>query len=343
MLDRCVRFSLSTGTDSRPHEEVRMTRVIHTPKGHLARIFFLALPVAVMACGGAETDAIREAEAAGVTPVTVSPVTSNTPSTPVEVRTLGGDMPRPTSFETAEKAYESGEYRVAKEMYEAKVGTTPTDAHGHYMLGLSSWKSGDFAGAKAAFDKSIELNPQFSKAYFNQGRVLLDLGRVPEALEAIGKGRAIDSTSPEGLRLVARAQAEGGDVDGALATYRELLQRDEADAWGLNNLGMLLLGRGDVSGALGPLARAVQVKPTAPLFLNNLGMALERSGHTLAALRRYELAVQHDSSFTKAVRNVERVKVLVTDTTVGDEVDVARLAEEYRQVVKSWKVEVPTP
>jgi tetratricopeptide (TPR) repeat protein len=83
-------------------------------------------------------------------------------------------------------------------------------------------------------------------------------------------------------------------------TYRELLKQNDADAWGLNNLGVLMFNRGEVQEALGPLARAVQAKPTAPLFLNNPGMALEQSGHLAAALNHYELAVKHDPSYAEA-------------------------------------------
>lgn len=322
-----------------------MTRSKHVSQGHLALIPFLALTVALAACGGEDAPSrIAEAEAA----VTVAPVTAPK----VERTTPATDLPREdrgVTFGTPEEAFKAGEYREATRLYRTRLESATDDGHGHYMLGLSSWKAGDFDGARKAFDRAIELNPQFAKAYFNQGRVLLDLGRAPEALEVIEKGRAIDSTSGEGLRLVARAKAEGGDIDGAIATYRELLVRDEDDAWGLNNLGMLYLERGDVDGALGPLARAVQVRPTAPLFLNNLGMALERKGYPVAALRRYELAVQHDSTNKKAVRNVDRMKGLVaSDSTQGalvDEVNVHDLAEEFRQVIRAWKAEsavVPT-
>lgn len=321
-----------------------MTRSKHVSMSHLAHLGFIGLALAAMACGGEESG-LAEAEAAitAGTPVKVAPV-STTP-TKAELTTPAADLPGPDTFGTAEVAYKAGEYRVATRMYQAQLEGTPNDAHGQYMLGLSSWKAGDFEGAKKAFDKSIELNPNVAKSYFNQGRVLLDLDRVSEAVEVIEKGRAIDSTSGEGLRLVARAKAESGDVDGAMQMYRELLLRDETDAWGLNNLGMLMFGRGDIEGALGPLARAVQVKPTAPLFLNNLGMALERQGHQVAALRRYELAVQHDSSYVKAVRNAERLKGVVTDTTLVDEVGVHQIAEQFRETVKSWRVAVapPTP
>lgn len=288
-----------------------MTRATRSPMGPVARTLYLALPFAAMACGGGETQSVETAEARSLTPVTT--VSRVAPPTAMETRTLGGERPTPV----------------------------PTDAAGFYTLGITQWKAGDFVRAKESFDRSIELDGKFAKAYFNQGRVLLDLKRAPEALEVITKGREIDSTSSDGWRLVARAQYESGDVEGSLQTYRDLLVRDEKDAWGLNNLGMLMLNRGDVQGSLGPLARAVQVRGTAPIFLNNLGMALEKSGYTVAALHRYELAVKHDSTYAKAANNIERMKALGVDGTLEDEVDVKDLAEQFRLTIKSWKVEVP--
>jgi hypothetical protein len=81
----------------------------------------------------------------------------------------------------------------------------------------------------------------------------------------------------------------------------------------------------------------VQVKPTAPVFQNNYGMALERSGYRVAALRHYEEAVRNDSTFTKAVKNAERLRGTVADTAVVDEVTVNEQAQAFRQKVKAWK------
>jgi tetratricopeptide (TPR) repeat protein len=303
-----------------------------------ARIALIALPFAVVACGGDRDTATRSvAQTKPVTPaVPVSRLTAG--ETRGTVR--GTTLPKAETYETGDAAYKAGNYRDAVAMYKVNAGAKPDDANAFYMLGLSSWKAGDFAGAKEAFDKSIVLNPGFAKSYFNEARLLLDTKRAPEALELIQKGRAIDSTSPDGVRLKARAQSESGDIDGALTTYRELLVRDDADTWGLNNLGVLMLNRGQSEDALGPLARVVQVKPTAPVFQNNYGMALERSGHKVAALRHYEEAMRNDSNFTKAVKNAERLRSIVTDTTGTDDVTVNDLAEAFRQKVKGWKAGV---
>jgi tetratricopeptide (TPR) repeat protein len=296
----------------------------------VSRTAIVALPFALVACGGDKSTAVSTAEAKSAVPVT--------PAARLTTVTNGGTSVAPAgTYENGDAAFKAGKYHDAAEMYKVRVGTKPTDANGFYMLGLSSWKAGDFGGAKDAFDKSIELNPAFAKSYFNEARLLLDMKRAPEALELIEKGRAIDSTSPDGVRLKARAESEGGNIEGAMQTYRDLLVRDDADTWGLNNLGVLLLDRGEFTDALGPLARVVQVKPTAPLFQNNYGMALERSGYKVAALRHYEEAVRNDSTFTKAVKNVERLRAVVTDTTAKEEVNVNDLAEAFRQRVKSWK------
>jgi tetratricopeptide (TPR) repeat protein len=287
----------------------------------------VALPFALACSGDAKESTVAVADAHPVESTSTVPVV-NTDSNMVVTNT--------PKFTSGIDAYNAGKYRDAVDMYTVHVGAKPDDAHGWYMLGLSSWKAGDFTGAKDAFDRSITLDPSVAKSWFNLARVLLDLKRSPEALEMVEKGRTIDSTSSDGLRLKARAQSESGDIDGAMVTYRELLVRDDADVWGLNNLGVLLLDRGAFEEALGPLARVVQVRPTSPVFQNNLGMALERSGHKVAALRHYEAGVRHDSTFVKAVKNAERLRAVV-DSTAVVEVDVMDLAEQFRQKVKTWK------
>lgn len=324
---------------------IRSTRV-----ARLSWTALVVVPFALAACGGDKAQARPVASFKVTSPTTVRPSGppkgTVIPASNVEggVRSEGAkvDASMPATYENADAVFKAGHYPEAAKMFERYVETKPNNAFGFYMLGLSSWKAGDFDGAKAAFDKAIDIDPTFAKSYFNEARVLLDLKRAPEALEMVEKGLGVDSTSADGWRLKARAQAASNDFDGAMQTYRELLVRNDEDLWGLNNLGVLLLDSGDYEGALGPLARVVQIRPTAPLFQNNLGMALERSGYMVAALHHYEAAVQDDSGYTKAVKNADRLRGIVTDTTLKDEVSVDDLAEAFRLKVKMWK-ETVTP
>jgi tetratricopeptide (TPR) repeat protein len=304
----------------------------------------VVMPFTIGACSGGDADA-RPVETVKTvrSPAPAPTITTPPRVVPASITTTESPSPQPpavtavVTYQDANDVFKAGHYPEAAEMFERYVAAKPDDAFGLYMLGLSSWKAGDFSRAEQAFDKAIDIDPTFAKSYFNSARVLLDLKRAPEALERVEKGLAIDSTSGDGWRLEARAQAASGDMNGAMVTYRRLLVRDGEDLWGLNNLGVLMLDSGDYEGALGPLARVVQLRPTAPLFQNNFGMALERSGYPVAALHAYEAAVQDDSTFTKAAKNLERIRGLVTDTTAKEGVNPEDLAEQFRQKVKAWK------
>jgi tetratricopeptide (TPR) repeat protein len=205
------------------------------------------------------------------------------------------------------------------------------------MLGLSAWKSGDLERAASAFNRAIGLDSTHVKSYLNLGRVLLALDRDQEALELAVTVLDIDSTSAEGLRLLARAQHGLGEVDAAIDTYRHALVANDQEVWTMNNLGVLYLEEGDPEAALAPLARAVQLRGTAPVFQNNLGMALERAGFPVAAKRAYEAAVRADSTYIKAVKNRERLSAVAVDSTTVEKVDLNELAELFRQQVKMWR------
>lgn len=327
------------------------TAIRHTNIHRLTWAAPMALAALAAACGD---DKAPERPAATVSVATTHPVQPpappTTPATFAANRTaaegagaMGTDVATmPATYENADDLYKAGRFSDAAGVFGRYVEANPNKAMGFYMLGLSRWKAGDFDGAKQALDRSIDLNPAFARSYFNEARVLLSMQRGPEALEQVQEGLSIDSASAEGWLLKARAQAVSGDIDSATRTYHELLARNDADPWALNNLGVLLLDTGDFQGALGPLARLVLVQPTSPIFQNNFGMALERSGYPVAALHHYEQAVRNDSTYTKAMKNADRLRAGITDTTTQDEVSVDSLAEAFRQKVKTWK-EVAVP
>lgn len=250
---------------------------------------------------------------------------------------------RVVTYESAEAGYRAGRYREARDEFEEYVTIKPDNPFGHYMLGLSAWKHGDLTRAERALDRALELDAGQVKFWINAGRVLLDLDRAGEALERAEQALLLDQHSADALRVKARAEAKLGDREAARATYRRALVADERDVWAMNNLGVLEIEVGNAEAALGPLARAVQLRSTAPVFQNNFGMALERSGHFGAAVRAYAAAVAADSGYVKAVRNLERLRPVVGDLALDEDLSIAELAEDFRLRVRMWQDSVPRP
>ena len=306
----------------------------------LAGLVLILLMLA--ACGDGAPKSHGASSGGAGTPAIIPVSTGGTSNVPI-TSTMGEPVNAPVRYEDAEAAFRAGDYQQAKTMFEGYVTSKPENPFGYYMLGLAAWRSGDFAGAETAFDRSLALDSTSVKSWLNSARVLLDVDRDHEARERVRKALSLDSTSPDGLRLLARVQSRMGETDSAIATYRGVLVRDDHDVWAMNNLGVLYLDQGQSEAALPPLARAVQLKGTSPVFQNNLGIALERTGHIGAAKAAFEAALRADSTYAKASVSLERVSGLIVDST--DVVNLDDLAQEFRLQVGVWRdnARVPEP
>ena len=173
-------------------------------------------------------------------------------------------------------------------MFEAYSESEPDNAWGHYMLGLSAWKTGDHTRALEAFDAALRLDPTHRKSLLNSARVLLETSRPKDALNRVEQALAIEPLSGEGLRLLGRAHYELGEVDEAIDAYQRALALDDKDVWAMNNLGYLYIQQGRSDAALPPLARAVEIRGNVPVFQNNFA----HRARAVGALRRGEGGVR---------------------------------------------------
>ena len=307
---------------------------IHVPLPFLAAV--LAAPFA-LACGGGDrpSETASTSSTARTTPVAV---TTSSPAVPAEVtRETIAATPANVSYVDAETAFRSGRYDEATTLFAGYVAGRPENPWGHYMYGLSAWKSGQHERAMEGFDQALALDPQHRKSLLNSARVLLETSRPREALERIERALTIEPRSSDGLRLLGRARSELGEVSDAIDAYQRALAIDEQDTWSMNNLGLIYIQQERFDDALRPLARAVEIRPTAPVFQNNLGMALERAGHREAARGAYAAALEADSTYAKASASLTRLGGPVDPADSVATVDLAALAREFEGEVETWK------
>jgi tetratricopeptide (TPR) repeat protein len=303
---------------------------------HVARIASVVSAVSVFsalaACSGSKPAADTTTVSTGAeTPSTasVSPTTTGAVHS-VAVPTI---IP---NYADAERAFHRGRYEEAASMFEAYSESNPDNAWGHYMLGLSAWKTGDHTRALEAFDAALRLEPTHRKSLLNSARVLLETSRPQDALERVEQALAIEPLSSEALRLEGRAHSALGQITQAIDAYQRAIAIDDRDVWAMNNLGYLYIQQGKSDSALPPLARAVEIRSNVPVFQNNLGTALERSGYFVAASEAYQAALDADSTYGKAAVGLERVKAHGTESD-SSTVDTAALSKQFQDEVEQWR------
>ncbi|MBI4500361.1 MAG: tetratricopeptide repeat protein [Gemmatimonadetes bacterium] len=252
-------------------------------------------------------------------------------------RKPAGEVTGPVSFNDAEAAYEQKQFDDAVKLFKGYTTQKPENAWGHYMLGLSAWKTRDFGQAESEFLRALELDPTHVRSRYNLARVYLDQEEPAKAAEQIESALKIDSTSAEGFRLLGRARDELGLLKEAEQAYREALKRDNRDFWSMNNLGLNFISQDRAGEAVGVLSRAVQLQPEKALFRNNLGMALELNGYFVDAGKAYQAAVEKDSSYQKAIDNLARVSGH-EDKPGLPPLDLDVLAQNFVGEIYGWRV-----
>lgn len=216
----------------------------------------------------------------------------------------------PLSFADGQAAYQARKYGEAAAIFEAYTERRPGNAWGHYMLGLSAWKHGDFPKSEKAFEKALSIDPKHVKSLVNQSRLFIDLKRHDDAIDRLSRAVDLDPENREVNRLLAHTYHLQGKTDEAVAVYRQVLEADEYDAWSMNNLGLLLLETDHADEAVPLLTKAVALRKEVAEFHNSLGLALEHTGHFRAAADAFSGALLADPGFEKAKHNLQRVEAV---------------------------------
>lgn len=275
-------------------------------------------------------------------PVVVQPVTE------VAQPEAGSVIPTNVSYADAESTFRAKDYAQATEMFDVYTKGHDKNAWGHYMLGLSAWRSGQLERARAAFDDALTLDPRHVKSLVNLSRVLLESDKPAEAKPYLATAIEVDPGSSDAYRVLGRTEMLLGNADAALESYRSALAIDPDDVWSMNNMGLALIQQGRFDDALAPLARATQLTEGVAVFQNNLGIALERTGHYGAAAAAYKATLAADSGYSKAEASLARVEGREDEPGV-EPVTVSELGDSFANTVSDWhwqrvsEVETPLP
>ncbi|HVT87539.1 MAG TPA: tetratricopeptide repeat protein [Tepidisphaeraceae bacterium] len=166
----------------------------------------------------------------------------------------------------------------ARELVEAAVSKVGNIADYHRTLGDIYGALRRPADAAKAYQRAVELNPEFVEAWNNMGVAFADLGRTEEAITAYRRTIELRPDSPNPYTNLSHALREQGLLDEAIAAARQALACDPNFPDAFNNLGVALFRQGKTQEAIDAFRKAISLRSDYPLAHANLGMALLRRG-----------------------------------------------------------------
>jgi len=132
---------------------------------------------------------------------------------------------------------------------------------------------GNYAEAEANFKMSLELSPNYSRAYLWYGLFLVDMGRISEAATMYRKGIERDPLSPQLTENFGTVLVYQGEFDEALKYYRKSTEINTTFATSYTYIGNLYwTAKGSISQAISCQRKSADLDPGDRLAQTFLGL-----------------------------------------------------------------------
>jgi len=214
-------------------------------------------------------------------------------------------LPVNVALQQAIADHQAGRLEAAEQVYHAILHRQPGQSDANHNLGVLKVQIGRPEEGLPYFKAALEIDSsreQYSLSYAN---ALLAVGQADEAIDVLHAAMqlGIKSEAMRSMReraeaaLMAKSNADSchahfhrgnslrdlGQLDGAIASFKQAiaLKPDYADAY--NNLGNVLRDRGQIGDAVASFHKALEINPEYAAAHYNLGNALR-------VLRRFEEA-----------------------------------------------------
>jgi tetratricopeptide (TPR) repeat protein len=170
---------------------------------------------------------------------------------------------------------------------------------------------------KLPFEMTAEEKEQFKKeneqrekrkaasaevqAHFDQGKILTNQEKYPEAVDEFNKALEKDAKQPGILEALAFAYSKMGKNDEALAAFDKAIALDPNNADLLTNMGVALNKAGKVPESQEAFKKAAALNPgSAAQSFYNLGVTMFNGNHADDAADAFKKAIAADPNFAEA-------------------------------------------
>jgi len=245
-------------------------------------------------------------------------------------------------LQLALKHHQRGQWQQAQALYEQILSRTPDQPDALHLLGLVAFQTnhhqraaelirratavrpaatyynslgavlielGQADEALTAFDKAIELQPDYAEAHNNRGNALLKQRRGERAIAAYQAAIRIKPDYAQAYSNLAHSLHLQGAWTAAAEACRKAISLAPQSAEAHHNLGMILAVQGQYAQAVAELQRAIELRPQFPAACNSLGNAYKGLGDLTAAEEAYRNAIALNATDAMVYHNLGELLV----------------------------------
>jgi len=184
---------------------------------------------------------------------------------------------------------------ASAEMSIADVTTSSMEAYKYYMEGRENYLKFYFDEARIAFEKAVELDPDFAMAYYYLGATNNFLQNIEARAAAFKRAKALSLKTTEKERLFIEAWYANfieRDREKFGRILQQLVDKFPKEKIAFHDLGVYYYGRGDLDKALKEFNKALELDPNYGEAHNYLEGIYDRLGDFTKAIEHAKKYVE---------------------------------------------------
>ncbi len=229
---------------------------------------------------------------------------------PVSPEALAAGLPDPknklwefNAILEAGDAFHSGEFKAGETLLASVQEKDPQMYIVPFMLGEAATRQQKWEEASAAFQKCLQLNPNFDQAMTGLSRVLMYLGKPDEAAQWSRNALKQNPANYRAWYQLGLVESRT-DKDAAIADYEKGVAIQGSFAPLRRDLGLLYFQQQNYAQAANHLSKAAELGVNdAPLY-NFLGISYGHTNRLAQAVESYKHALKLDPALAEAHLNL---------------------------------------
>jgi arylsulfatase A-like enzyme/Flp pilus assembly protein TadD len=229
---------------------------------------------------------------------------------PVSPEALAAGLPDPKSklwefmaILEAGDAFRAGDFSAGAALLGRVQEKDPQMYIVPFMLGEGAAREQKWEEAAAAFQKCLQLNPNFDQAMTGLSRALFSQGEVEAATGWMEKALEYNPQNYRAWYELGSLRAKN-DKAGAATAYAKSVSIQPSFAAGWRELGLLQAQQRNYQDAAKSLSKAVELGLGDAKLFNFLGIAYSRTSRQKQAIETYRRALQVDPQMAEAHLNL---------------------------------------
>lgn len=192
------------------------------------------------------------------------------------------------------------ELSAAIAAYQRALELAPNFVEAHYNCGVAYHQQGHLKLAVQSYNQALQLYPHLAEAYFNLASAYSDLNRFDESETAYIEVLRLQPENAAAAYNLGLVHKSTGKHYQAIERFEQALQIQPNYAEAANNIGVIYRDQDDFEMAMSWLQKALTIKNDFAVALYNIGVVYQKKGAFKEAMECYQKSLSIDAHYAPA-------------------------------------------